>query len=405
MATLSVGQRVVMHLYRFRTTNKADIYNMPWDITQDGIAAALRISRAHASIELKKLREAEKVDEILAHIKNGKVKRKVYLLNELGLDDVPGIKDFATKEKIDIDSLLDLKRQDPQILLDDLSKENRFALGCACAFEVPVPIKELPETRDFTIPSDVNGNSVISEQLRGNILKIATPEEKKEWHGYAANYWFDRKIGKIGDYEVCIHELLYHYIESGRNRDACKLISGEMYYFINSIDDGLHDMIQNINVIDQYAVNVLTVMIETRFEYNEMDQAVKLIKRMHGYNADIADTYLSYVEFKNGNIERAKELLTNVKDYPMARIYYARILRHEKKYDEAKEYLLAKADVMDTEFSNYGAEKFMELARIDAAEGKSSDAYHRLCKVNETVNNPVFNKKLNALKRELKLKL
>lgn len=53
MVTLSIGQRIIMHLDRFKMTDSSEIYNIPWDLTQDGIATSIRISRAHASIELR----------------------------------------------------------------------------------------------------------------------------------------------------------------------------------------------------------------------------------------------------------------------------------------------------------------------------------------------------------------
>ena len=62
MVTLSIGQRIIMHLDRFKMTDSSEIYNIPWDLTQDGIATSIRISRAHASIELKKLRGRGEAD-------------------------------------------------------------------------------------------------------------------------------------------------------------------------------------------------------------------------------------------------------------------------------------------------------------------------------------------------------
>ena len=54
---ISVKDKIVAHLFRNRHVNPNDIYNLPWDITQDGIASSLGITRAHASIELKRLKE------------------------------------------------------------------------------------------------------------------------------------------------------------------------------------------------------------------------------------------------------------------------------------------------------------------------------------------------------------
>ncbi|HOL07627.1 MAG TPA: hypothetical protein PKX44_05065 [Methanomassiliicoccaceae archaeon] len=80
--TLTVGERILFHLLQY--SKYIDSFDAPIDITQDGIAAALRISRAHAALELKKLKNAGEVKERLSHIKRGRTKRKVYFLTPLG---------------------------------------------------------------------------------------------------------------------------------------------------------------------------------------------------------------------------------------------------------------------------------------------------------------------------------
>ena len=85
MTDFTIGERLLLHLYRYRSLDQNEIYNIPWELTQDGIATTLCISRAHASIELKKLKNKERVVEYQAHVKGGKVKRYVYYLNPEGL--------------------------------------------------------------------------------------------------------------------------------------------------------------------------------------------------------------------------------------------------------------------------------------------------------------------------------
>ena len=73
---------------------------------------------------------------------------------------------------------------------------------------------------------------------------------------------------------------------------------------------------------------------------------------------------------------------------------------------EAREVLDSIKEVMyDMELANFQIEKFVELARIDSAEGCYEDAYQRLSKARASANNKIFNKKLNALEKELKARL
>lgn len=57
---------------------------MPFEITQDGIADSVKISRGHAAVSLTKLKEKELVTEKLSKVKNTKRQRKVYFLTGYG---------------------------------------------------------------------------------------------------------------------------------------------------------------------------------------------------------------------------------------------------------------------------------------------------------------------------------
>ena len=406
MASLSVRQRIVMYLEKYRNNDPNNIYDIPWDLTQDGIAAGLRISRAHASVELGKLMDMGKVEERLTHIKNGKVKRKTYYLTPLGKENADDIRRFAAEEGIDLDSVLDLKRKDPTILLEDLIPEDRYALGCACAFDVPVPISYLPKTSRLVIPTNPDGMTVISPVLRDNILSAAGDEERAAWHGFAANYWFDRKVKQDDDYYECVHELLYHYVESGRNRDACKLISSEMYYLINSIDDQLHDTLKKVEPVERYAPDVLTVMIAVCLDYGEDREAMRRIEDLGRYDEDLASVCLFDLCWKNGEKDRAKTCISDAKDRnPLAGVRWASVLRDEGRYAEAREFLESVRGVTGTDYDNFAVKKFTELSLIDMAEGRYEDAYTRLSKARATVNSKYCNQRFSALERELRSKL
>ena len=79
---LTVSERILYHLSNY--VKHEDKYESPFDVTQDGISQACSISRAHAAIELKKLKAAGIVDERLAHVRRGKTRRKVYFLTFAG---------------------------------------------------------------------------------------------------------------------------------------------------------------------------------------------------------------------------------------------------------------------------------------------------------------------------------
>ncbi|HJX04962.1 MAG TPA: ATP-binding protein, partial [Thermoplasmata archaeon] len=79
---LTVSERILFHLSSY--SKFEDKFEVPFDVTQDGISQACSISRAHAAIELKKLRAAGIVEERLSHVRKGKARRKSYFLTIQG---------------------------------------------------------------------------------------------------------------------------------------------------------------------------------------------------------------------------------------------------------------------------------------------------------------------------------
>jgi len=81
---VTVGERILVHLSGF--LRFAEAYECPAEMTQDGMAAALGLSRAHVALELKRLRTSGKVEERIAHVASAKVRRKVYVPTPAGLE-------------------------------------------------------------------------------------------------------------------------------------------------------------------------------------------------------------------------------------------------------------------------------------------------------------------------------
>ncbi len=75
---VTVGERIVEYLGQL-PVNELTLKDVwPWDATQDGIAAAVGIGRAHVALELRRLMAKRLVEGGLAHVKASKVRRHVY---------------------------------------------------------------------------------------------------------------------------------------------------------------------------------------------------------------------------------------------------------------------------------------------------------------------------------------
>ena len=102
MAAVTVGERILVHLSGF--LRHLDSFECPPEMTQDGIADALGISRAHVALELKRLRSAGRVEERMAHVANAKVRRKVYALTPSGQEIARRMREHARTRSVTLRS-------------------------------------------------------------------------------------------------------------------------------------------------------------------------------------------------------------------------------------------------------------------------------------------------------------
>ena len=89
MNQINHQDRALAYLNRYIYVRQDILFGAPMEITQDGIAAGIGVSRSHVSIILNRLIERGWVDVGFATIKNSKTgKRKIYFLNRAGRNDL-----------------------------------------------------------------------------------------------------------------------------------------------------------------------------------------------------------------------------------------------------------------------------------------------------------------------------
>ncbi|MBI0583073.1 MAG: hypothetical protein ISF22_02470 [Methanomassiliicoccus sp.] len=260
--TLTVGERIVLHLSQF--TKFLDSYDAPLDVSQDGIAAALRISRAHAAIELKKLKDSGEVVEKLVHIKRGKTKRKVYFLTAPGEERSRQIRQFAESEGIDIQPFLDLKKCKGPELWSALDDQHRTVLAQACVFRRPFARSALPETTISLLPVDAEGMVDMPPDLRRYVPEQVAPGLLRECHSHAADHWLSN-----GNYR----ERLYHLLRSGRLREAEMLLASKGMQSLGAPDRDLLDIVMSVPCSERYRGRVLQAQAETALRVGDLDLA------------------------------------------------------------------------------------------------------------------------------------
>jgi len=303
MTRLTIAERIVLHLSRYDMMDNDHNFNIPWDLTQDGIASSLRITRAHSSIELKKLRERGKVVERQTHIKGGGVRRKSYMLTIAGMDEAKRLRGFADKEGIDIMPMLDMKRCDPRTIWDSVCEEGRDVLGIACVLRCPIPRADLPETERSIIPVDVNGMTALSDLVKRNVLSAASDEDIRNWHSAASDYWLDRND---------MQERLYHLVCAGRTKDACRLVSGEKEKLLHNINDDLCDTLSMIDVPERHIVDVMPVKITVAIESGELEMSETMIDILRERDEELGLLYSADLAMKKGDHSGALALIRSI---------------------------------------------------------------------------------------------
>ncbi|HLE46126.1 MAG TPA: tetratricopeptide repeat protein [Thermoplasmata archaeon] len=89
---------MLVHLSAF--SRHADAYECPPETTQDGIAKSLGISRAHAALEVKRLKDASRIEERVAHVVGARTRRKVYFLLPAGMEVARRMREHAKTRRV-----------------------------------------------------------------------------------------------------------------------------------------------------------------------------------------------------------------------------------------------------------------------------------------------------------------
>jgi len=374
MKNLTIADRIVLHLSKYELLSD-DEFNATWDITQDGIAASLRISRAHSSLELKKLKEKERIYERQSHFKGARVKRRSYLLTGEGMEYAKHLKKAAEKDGIDIMPMLDMKRCDPGKLRESVGEEDFDVLGLVSVIRRPIPRADLPGTDGPVLPSDTHGMTVLSDIAKKNIISVADEERRKKWHSAAADYWLDH---------CDMRERLYHLVNSGRSKDACRLIVNEKERLLNGIDKDLVNILGKLSDIPcKHITDVLPVKITVSLLSGDLKAAELLIAVLSERDKELGLLYSADLEMRKGNHKKALEIVNSIErtDDLEVNLRAASALGHLGRTKEAIAILMRMKEHIVTSGEVNGLDRvYMHMADISSAGNDNESAINYLTK-------------------------
>jgi len=216
--SLTIREKALLHLSQFM--RHLDGPDAPLEISQDGVAAALGITRAHAAIEIKKLKESGEIEEHLRHIRKGKNKRKVYFLTPAGEAHLDKIREVMDANNMDPRVYMDISRFKGTEILERLDEDYRPIVKLACVLRRPAPKSLLDPPRGrIKSPLFLNDNLVdVPAQVKREVRSAMSPEELRERHSKAADQWLEEK-----EFKGHIRERVYHMIRAGRSCEVAMM--------------------------------------------------------------------------------------------------------------------------------------------------------------------------------------
>ena len=232
MKEITNHDRISAHLFRYNYIRSDIEFDAPFEITQDGIAMGIGVSRGHSNIILRRMEENNEIIVGLSSIKdsNRSAKRKIYLLSEYGKNlfkaRVKELKESGT----DIE---DLVKGIDRYRLEDIRRitgDRMDDLGCMAVLRVKVRKEDVPLESPL-VPIIRQSYAVMKDSIRKIIITEASPIEIRRWHSKAADWCMD--------HDADIKERLHHLVSSFRDREAMRIARNQKYLLMDNPDQDL----------------------------------------------------------------------------------------------------------------------------------------------------------------------
>jgi len=398
----TIRERALLHLNRFPDMTPNETYNVPFDLTQDGIASVLGITRAHASLELKKLKEMGKVDDWQAHIKGSGTKRRVYYLLPEGIAEAEMLTKRFEDAGIAVEALLDMKRCDPGIMWDSLSENDKTTFGRACVFRIQIPRKTLDEMSTGVIPIDFYGMTCMSGAVREKYLSLADPEKVRAWNSYAADWFVDND--KMGEHE---QEKLYHLVKAGRNKEACKLTVRVSEKFIENPNEDLLSILKEMMTVEPKTTEqIYNIRAKVALACGDSEYAFACADVLSDYLTNDADLIRAEAYMVSGDPEKGFALASaqyNKAPSSRAALIAAKCLYKLKKYDEASNYLASAYSQLTSDSNATGIDDILMMrAGIAYDRGRIDESLSYLGKAKMAARKTKAKERIDAFTKNIK---
>ncbi|MBO4503117.1 MAG: hypothetical protein J5707_05685 [Candidatus Methanomethylophilus sp.] len=299
---VTVKERILLHLSKFSNVQPGQEYNVPFDLTQDGIAVVAGITRSHASLDLKRLMDQGMITNWQAHQKGVRSKRLVYSITTAGMRRAESISEKLIAAGIDPEIFLDMKRCTPEIKWNALDARDRETFGRACVLRIPIPRDEFPPTKVGNLPSDVCGNIMIPPETSRDYLEKIPADEIAKWHSWAADWWLEHDNAQ---------ERLYHLINAGRNLESVKLVIRHGDEFMSNPNEDLLNLLSKLKPTDDYLEDVTWIRSQVAIPCMNIRAADECSRILHKLRSPLERVVTAQIQLLQGNYRSAYELGEN----------------------------------------------------------------------------------------------
>ena len=339
-STITFRDKALAHLNHYNHIRQDIEFGAPFEITQDGIAMSLGISRSHASIVIGKMEDALEVVNSLSTVRNSTkaTRRRVYHLTDLGKKLYRQRVDELSEMGLDLELSIDrhcMSEHEFRMLPAYQSE----MMGCFCVLRKTANRDNFP--RDIPhIMFKNNGSAYMKDYQKERIISYGTPKDRLRWHSRAADWCIDSGED--------ITERLYHLDLAHRDREAIRIIRGSGYRFMDSADRTIAEIIHSL-LSRQECPDLLRIVSRIHLDRGELIEAEYAISRLRCYNPVSSRALASELLLRdNRRAEALKNVLEDYRPGPETDLAVALCLKANGHLEESIGYFeRSKAGMME----------------------------------------------------------
>ncbi len=300
MYPVTIRDKILAHLYRYRRYSHPTIEGGPIEITQEGLGNIVGITRSHACVVLNRLIENDEVEIYLSTVKGSKrmVKRKLYHITEHGKSQYLRRLDELREVGIDLENI---GKELNECTFDEVSRISRDSyddIGCLLVLREEV-CKDDMDCEIPLITFRTDGRINVKKYTRENIIRKSSQEDRRRWHSKAADWCMDH--GRP------VEERVYHLVLSGRDWEAAALVRRNRFVLMDSIDAGLTRAVSEL-CRRQSDTDVIAIGIRMAINNGLLDDAESLCRMLSELNPTLARRMMSEVLAGRNHFDEALDL-------------------------------------------------------------------------------------------------